>query len=59
MLSHCPNIFCTAAGSAAGVPKGVPVVASAAADEREEPGDDEEEDLEAAISAFDLSVPKD
>jgi hypothetical protein len=33
----------------------------AAADGREEPGDDdeEEEDLEAAISAFDLSVPRD
>jgi hypothetical protein len=41
------------------MPKGVPVVAWAAADGCDESGDDEEEDLEAAISAFNLSVPRD
>src|ERR1700712_4193336 len=61
VLSHCSNIFCTVAGSAAGIPKGAagaPGVALAS-DGRDEPGDDEDEDLEAAISAFDLSVPRD
>src|SRR5471032_2753140 len=58
-LSHCSNMFCTAAGSAAGIPKGAAGAPGApgasgfalAADELDEPGDDEDENLEAAISA--------
>jgi hypothetical protein len=62
VLSHCSNIFCVAAGSAPGTPEGVFDAGSAAlalAEGRDEPDEDEEDDLEAAISAFDLSVPKD
>ena len=46
------------------MPKGIPGApdtagAACAADGLVEPGDDDDEDLEAAISAFDLSVPRD
>jgi len=46
------------------MPRGTPGIPGApgealAADGLDEPGDDEDEDLEAAISAFDLSVPRD
>jgi hypothetical protein len=55
--SHCSNIFCAAAGSAGGKPNGAPdAVVSAAF------GGvvcDDDEDLEAAIPAFDLDVPED
>jgi hypothetical protein len=55
--SHCSNIFCAAAGSAGGKPNGAPdAVVSAAFGEVD---CDDDEDLEAAIPAFDLSVPKD
>jgi hypothetical protein len=51
-----------AAGSAPGTLNGVFDAVSTAlafAEGRDEPDEDEEDDLEAAISAFDLSVPKD